>query len=163
MDDLLKTPDEVVRACGEAMGLAPAAPPIDLPPDPIAPGVPAWHRFEHDAWGIGETVRRSLAQKPALRRHAAVQNAILQAVNTPHLRRGRQAFVMALGFSAAAAHAPALIPLLSDPDLDGHALDALLKMRVYTYDQEVRPLLDAKQAWVRKLARRYVVRGAVAS
>ena len=70
---------------------------------------------------------------------------------------------MALGFSAAAPHAAALVPLLADPDVHGHVIDTLLKMRVHSYDAAVRPLLDAEHAWIRRLARRYVVRSAVAS
>jgi hypothetical protein len=163
MDQLLETPDEVVNACADAARLAPVDPPVNLAPDPITPGVPAWHRFESEAWAIGEKVRRSLSERPVLRRHAAVQRAILDAVNTPHLKRGRQAFVMALGFSAAAPHAAALVPLLADPDVHGHVIDTLLKMRVHSYDAAVRPLLDAEHAWIRRLARRYVVRSAVAS
>jgi hypothetical protein len=163
MDALLETPDEIVRVCAEARRLAPADSPSDLPPSPITPEVPAWHRFEHEAWAIGETVRQSLSKKPALRRHVGVQRAILETINTPQLRRGRQSFIMALGFTAAASHAPALLPLLKDSDVDGHVVDTLLKMRVHSFDAEVRPLLDANQAWIRRLARQYIVRNAVAS
>jgi hypothetical protein len=162
MAERFTSPDAVIAACTAAKALAPAEVPPDQPPDPTLNGVPAWYRFEWDAWPMGEAIRQSFQSTPSLKRDRRVLDAVLDVVRHRQLRRGRQSFVMALGFAGAAAYAPALAELLVDPDVDGQVLDTLLKMRVAGYGEVVAPLLDARHAWIRKLARRYLDRYAPA-
>ena len=89
-------------------------------------------------------------------------HAILVVVRCRNLRRGRQSFAMVLGYKAAARFADDLAPFLSDCDIDGHILDALLKMRAPGFYRNVLPLLAAEHSWVHKLARRYADRYAPA-
>jgi hypothetical protein len=65
---------------------------------------------------------------------------------------------MALGFTSAAAHASDLAPLVADPDVDGQVMDTLLKMRAPGFGAQATFLLSHKQAWVRRLAKRYIDR-----
>ena len=75
-----------------------------------------------------------------------------------NLRRGRQSFVMALGFTGAAHLAPRVARFLADPDVDGQVIDTLLKMRAPGFVAAVRPLLTDTHAWIRNLAKKYVAR-----
>ena len=150
--------DAIVAACLGARALAPSDFPPDLPGDPAILGAPRWYRFEHEAWPVGETVRQSLQKHPKLKRDPRAIRAILDVVQNRNLRRGRESFVMALGFTAAAEHAPALVGLLDDPDIGGHIVSTLLKMRAAGYASQVSMLANHRQAWVRRLVSRYVTR-----
>lgn len=153
---------DVIAACAAAKALGPAEVPPDLPPDPKLNGVPGWCGFEWDAWPVGEAIRQSFQTTPSLKRDRRVLDAVLGVVRHRPLRRGRQSFVMALGFTGAATYAPALAEFLSDPDIDGQVLDTLLRMRAAGYGGAVAPLLEDRHAWIRKLARRYLDRYAPA-
>lgn len=153
-----ETPTAVVAACHTARDLAPAIFPPDLAPDPLIPNVPAWYEFEREAWAIGETLRHSLKANPTFKRDPSVIRAILEVLQARNLRRGRQSFVMLLGFSSASTHAPLLASFITDPDIDGHVIDTLLKMRAVGYAPQVAKFTTHSQAWVRRLAKRYVER-----
>ena len=110
---------------------------------------------------MGESIRKSLQAHPSLKKDPLIAAAILDVLRHRNLRRGRESFVMALGYVGASAHAPALVALIGDHDICGHVVDTLLKMRVGGYGREVAPLAGHKQAWVRRLAKRYVERYAI--
>ena len=157
MAELYTTPEAIVAACLAVKALAPRDYPADLPNSDIT-GAPAWHAFEHEAWATGENVRQSFQAYPRLKNDSAALHAVLDVIRYRNLRRGRESFVMALGFTGAAMHAPALAELIDDPDLSGHVVDTLLKMRAAGYSSQVSPLTKHQRAWVRRLAQRYVAR-----
>jgi hypothetical protein len=154
----LETAESVLAACAVAKAMAPAAIPPTLPPDPSISFAPGWHSFERPAWEVGEQVRQAFNAYPKLKKVAELQEAVLDVATYRNLRRGRQSFVMALGFVGAAGHAPTLAPLLHDPDVDGQVVDCLLKMRAPGFASQVSILLSHNQAWVRRLAHRYIER-----
>jgi hypothetical protein len=160
---LYETPEAIIAACLSAMALAPPIFPMDLPPDPLASDVPAWHKFENSAWAIGETIRQSLKARPNLKRDPAVLHAIIEVIKNRNLRRGRESFVMLLGFTGAAKHAATVAGFAGDPDVCGHVVDTLLKMRVPGYIAQVSELTSHKRAWIRRLAKKYVERYAYAA
>jgi hypothetical protein len=162
MTERFTTPDEVIDACEAARSLAPTEVPSDLAPDASIGGAPGWHPFEHAAWPIGESIRLSLKEAPSLKRDSRALDAVADVVRCRNLRRGRQSFVMALGFTGAARYAPVLADYLTDPDIAGQVLDTLRQMRAGGYDGAVAPLLRARHAWIRNLARRYLDRFAPA-
>lgn len=162
MTELFTTPDAVTAACAAAKSLAPSEYPADLTPDRFTGGAGAWYGFENAAWKIGETIRLSFQATPRLKRDPSALNAVVDVVRCRNVRRGRQSFVMALGFTGAVRRAPAISEYLADPDIDGHVVGTLLKMRAAGYGQAVAPLLDAPHAWIRNLARRYLDRFAPA-
>jgi hypothetical protein len=147
------TKEHILADCAAARALAPETFPADLPA--TESGAPDWYRFEHEAWAIGEQVRHCLLRQPQLKRDAAVQRAIVDVIHCGNLRRGRQSFVMLLGYKAAQEWAPVIASYLDDPDVCGHTLDTLLKMRVPGYAVQVEPLLASKYTWIRNLARKY--------
>jgi hypothetical protein len=72
------------------------------------------------------------------------------------LRRGRQSFVMAIGFVSARPYAERLSKFASDPDIDAQVVDTLLKMKAPGFRDKVEPLLASKMTWIRNLAKRYI-------
>jgi hypothetical protein len=150
--------DEVSAACAKALGLAPEAWPTTLPPSPKLKGAAEWYEFEHHAWEIGESVRRAFVKNRRFKTNSALLTKVAEVARCRNLRRGRQSFVMALGFVAARQHAPALAEFVSDPDVDGHVVDTLLKMRAPGYARAIGSLLRSDKAWIRRLAGRYVER-----
>ena len=155
---LYKSPEDIVAACLSARAIAPNRFPADLPPDSLIPDVPAWQEFERTSWGIGENIRQSLFLNPSFRKKHEVIQAILDVVQHRNLRRGRQSFVMLLGFTGAAKHAASVASFAKDPDNQGHVVDALLKMRAAGFASQVNGLESHRQAWIRRLAQRYIAR-----
>jgi len=158
--NIYQSPESIVAACLAAKALAPCDVPAD-PPNCAISGAPAWYPFEHTAWAIGEEIRQSFQAHPRLKRDLASLHAVLDVARYRNLRRGRESFVMALGFTGAATHASALAELIDDPDISGHVVDTLLKMRAPGYSSQVSPLTAHKRAWVRRLAERYIARPGV--
>jgi hypothetical protein len=148
--------DEILEVCEKALLLAPAEYPPTLPPSKELLGAPDWYSFEHDAWGSGESVRRSLVQNPKFKKNQAVLNRVLEVACCRNLRRGRQSFIMALGFVDARQCAKTLAPFLRDPDVDGQVLKTLIKMKASGFASEVEPLLQSDKTWIRNLAKKYL-------
>jgi hypothetical protein len=150
--------EEILAACEKALSLAPAEYPPTLPPSKELLGAPDWYGFEHEAWRIGESIRRAFVQEPKLKKNRAVLEKVLEVASCRNLRRGRQSSIMALGFVDARQHAKALSPFLRDPDVDGHVLYTLIKMKVPGFVSEVEPLLQSDKTWIRNSAKKYLSR-----
>jgi hypothetical protein len=150
--------EEIFAACEKALLLAPAEYPPTLPPSKDLSGAPEWYAFEHKAWPIGESIRRAFVHNPKLRTNGYVVDKVLEVASCRNLRRGRQSFIMALGFVAARQHAKTLSLLLCDQDVDGHALDTLIKMKAPGFAPEVEPLLRSDKTWICNLAKKYLSR-----
>jgi len=155
--------EEVFAACEQALLLAPAEYPATLPPSKELLGAPEWHSFEHEAWPIGESIRRAFRENPKLKRKDAVLAKVMEVATCRNLRRGRQSFIMALGFVAAEKHAKTLIPFLNDGDVAGQVVHTLIKMKAAGFAGEVAPLLQSDKTWIRRLAKQYVKRYPVES
>ena len=76
---------------------------------------------------MGEEVRQTFKKWPRLKRDPAAAESAMEVVECANLRRGRQSFVMAIGFTAAAHLAPRVARFLNDADIDGQVIDTLLK------------------------------------
>jgi len=150
--------EQILAACEKALSLAPSEWPADLPPSKKLFGASEWYPFEHEAWAIGESIRRAFVKQPKLRKRTPLISKVAEVATCLNLRRGRQSFVMAIGFVAACPFATALVPFLRDSDIDGHVVDTLLKMKASGFAPVVAPLLQSEKSWIRRLARRYVDR-----
>ena len=117
-----------------------------------------WYSFEHEAWPVGESIRRAFARHPRLKKNRPLISKVIEVATCRNLRRGRQSFIMTVGFVAARDFAPMLLPFLDDPDVDGHVIDTLLKMKAPGYSLAVAPLAQSKKPWIRRLAKRYIAR-----
>jgi hypothetical protein len=158
MTPILTSGEQIFAACEQALQLAPKEYPATLPASKELAGAPEWYSFEREAWPIGESIRRAFAKNPKLKRKDAVLARVVEVARCRNLRRGRQPFVMALGFVAARSYAETLVPLLSDPDIDGQVLFTLLKMKAPGFAREVALLLLSNKPWTRRLAKKYVER-----
>jgi hypothetical protein len=153
--------EEVVATCELAIGLAPLEWLADLPsPERVAGslGLRQWHAFERDTWPIGEAIRRAFVQFPKLKKRTALIGKVVEVATHRNLRRGRQSFLMAMGFVYASQYAATLVPFLRDSDVDGQIVHTLLKMRASGYARVVATLLGSKEAWKLLLARKYIER-----
>jgi hypothetical protein len=153
-----ETLGEIHAACKLAMSLAPIHYPPDLQSLPGLLGAPEWYSFEHAAWPIGERIRHSFKDHNKLKLDQNVICAVMEVVECVNLRRGRQSFVMSLGFMAASPMASRLAQFLRDQDVDGQVIGTLLKMRAPGFLADVSPLMKAEKTWIRNLAKKYVQR-----
>jgi hypothetical protein len=156
--DVPASEDEILGVCEKGLSLASPLYPQTLPRSEELLGAPDWYSFEHEAWGIGESVRRSFVQNPKFKKNQDVLNRVLEVACCRNLRRGRQSFIMALGFVAPRQHAKTLSPFLSDPDDDGHVVYTLIKMKAPGFISEIEPLLQSDKTWIRNLAKKYLSR-----
>jgi hypothetical protein len=153
--------EEVIAACEFALGLAPPEWLPDLPAlgGLLAPlGLPQLHPFENEAWAIGESIRQAFVQSPRFKKKAALIGKVVEVATHRNLRRGRQSFVMAIGFVAAREFSEMLVPLLDDSDVNGQVVYTLLKMKATGYAHAVSALLQSDEVWKQRLARKYIGR-----
>ena len=154
----LASEDEILSACDEAIRLAPAEFPPNLPPSKQLLGASEWYLFENQAWPIGESIRQEFVRNPGLKKRANIPTRVADVATCRNLRRGRQSFVMALRFVSARHCAERLAVFLDDPDVDGQVLDTLIKMKASNYTREVKLLLHSDKTWIRRLAKKYLDR-----
>jgi len=154
----LESEQEILAACEKAIRLAPIEFPPTLPPSKELSGAPEWYPFENQAWPIGESIRQAFARHPKLKKRENVIAKVAEVATCRNLRRGRQSFIMALGFVSARHYADRLARFLGDPDVDGQVLDTLIKMRISGYTHEVDLLLQSDKPWIRRLAKKYIDR-----
>jgi hypothetical protein len=152
------TEEEIIAACEDALRLAPTEYPPTLSPSKELFGAPDWYPFEHQAWRIGESITQALARDPRLRKREPILSKVAEVATCKNLRRGRQSFVVVLGFVSARHYAERLAAFLGDPDVDGQVLHTLIKMRASGYTREAELLLFSEKTWIRRLATRYLDR-----
>ena len=75
-----------------------------------------------------------------------------------NLPRGRQSFIIALGFIAARRYAEPLAAFFDEQDVDGQVLDTLIKMKAFGFSLEAASLFHSDKTWIRRLAKKYVER-----
>ncbi len=150
--------EQIVDLITQAEEAIPPEQVADLPPVPYSSGAPEWHAYEHTVWQCGEAIRQLLTKKISLRRNADLQDGFMRVACNAKAKRGRQSFVMLLGYTTCAHRAPELVGQLTDPCVTGHVIDTLLKMRCADYVTQVQPFASHKMAWIRKKATTYVER-----
>jgi hypothetical protein len=156
---IIESEERIIQACDQALSLAPQEYQPDRPPLKESWGtVQNWYPYEHEAWKIGEQIRAAFVKVRALKKKDSLLARVAKVATCRNLRRGRQSFIMALGFVDANKYAPVLAPLLGDQDVGGHVLGTLIKMKASGFANEARPLLNSDRAWIRRLARTYIER-----
>lgn len=116
-----------------------------------------WYDFELQLWAKGEALRQLLLTSGRPLSDAQVQT-ILAICLDPKAMRGRQSFLLLLGRTRYAAYADTVAGLLSDPQVDGQAIDVLYKMRVRDYCREIEPFTHHDKTWIRNVAKRYLAK-----
>jgi hypothetical protein len=146
----------ILDRVADALALIPGTREPDLPPSNTIPDVPAWHGYEHKIWALGEEVRQIVNTKPALRGDRDLFLKFLRIVEDRAAKRGRQSWILLFSCRPCGTWAHELAKLLSDPDIDGHVIAALYKMKVAGFSELVLQFRDASITWVRKGAIRYL-------
>jgi hypothetical protein len=119
--------------------------------------VPQWSDVERLVWKIGEEIRHQLVLESHLREDAEIRDEILSIVLNKNARKGRQPFVLLLGFRKNSDLAKKLITQLGGGDIDGHVINTLYKMRALEFKEEVKPFASSKYSWIRNEAKRYLL------
>ena len=146
----------ILRIVTKALLLIPKTRPDDLPPHWDAPDVPDWHSSEFDLWPLGEDVRQAMNKKTTLRGDEELYSHFLKIVQDRAGMRGRQSWVLLFAYKSCSQWAAEIADLLPDPDIDGHVVSALYKMKAHGFREQVAPLLNSKFTWIRKEAERYI-------
>lgn len=156
--DLLETKLRILRKVKEAGGLIPDVYIPNLPPTELTKDVPDWHDFEHKIWMLGEEIRLLLVSKKSLRRDKNLQSEFVRIATNRNSKRGRQPFIMLLGYKFCRHHAKEISAQIDDPFVDGHVIMTLRKMRAEGYSIQTRPFLNSSVSWVRNEAKKYLSR-----
>jgi hypothetical protein len=114
-----------------------------------------WYRYESLVWALGEQFRQALRRLKRLRRNERVFAAVRAVCLDRRFGKGRETFTMLLGHYGGPAQIPALIGLLKDPEVYGHALYALRLLGAAEAAAKVRPFLKSPKTWVRNEATKY--------
>lgn len=131
----------------------------NLPPiDTKNPDIPQWHDFEDEIWIKGSNIDQILREHTSLRKDKSLLDSFLSIATNRNAKRGRQIFIILLGYKHCAEYAPFLIKQIDDPFVDGHIISTLNKMRAYQYTSLIMPFTTDKIAWIRNEAKRYVSR-----
>jgi hypothetical protein len=148
--------EEILKLVAKVEASIPSELLPDLPPSPNTMDAPMWYRFENYIWMRGEDIRQLLIENKTLRRDIELQKAFLSIACNQKAKRGRQSFIMLLGNTGCLQFAPNIASQLSDPDVVGHAIDTLTKMRCPDYVEAIKPFTNDKTTWIRNKAKHYV-------
>ena len=129
---------------------------VRIAPERGQPGEIVWYQYESLLWTLGESARRLLQRLRPLRRERLFWQAAEALVEHAPYGKGRESWVMLLGQYGSAERVPVLLRLLEDPEVLGHALYALRRLRAPEGRVAAERLLEAPRAWIRQEARKYL-------
>jgi len=153
---MTKKREQILALIEKAEKAIPSELKADLPPGQYTSGAPEWYDFEYQIWDYGEKIRQLLTENKSLRRDIELQRAFVRVACNSNAKRGRQSFVMLLGYVCCAQFAVDIASQLTDPCVDGHVIDTLTKMRCSDFVEDIKPFTTDKTAWVRKAAKQYI-------
>ena len=130
----------------------------ELPPGRFTQGEPDWYPFEGEIWRIGESIRQLMNEQPKLRGDRELLSGFLRIARDPRGKRGRQSFVLLFAYKPCAPFASELIEEIEDPNVCGHVIDALLKMKVPGFVDRIQPFASHTRTWIRNKAKQYCAR-----
>ena len=148
--------EEIIGLINEAKNLTPKKMEKDLNPMEGFPDVPNWHKYENEIWKIGEKIRQIIHNKKSLRRDKEINDLIMEVCMDKKSKRGRQPFILLLGYKHLSGFAPKLITMLSDKFVDGQIIDTVYKMQAKGFEKDIKPFTTEKLTWIRKTAIKYV-------
>lgn len=119
-------------------------------------GAPDWRGFETALWKLSETLRPLMSARRDWRSGSDVLKAVVLLCKDPGYGKGRQNLVLILGQFGGASEATVLASLLDDPDVQGHAIKALARIKDLRYHVEVEKRVAKLKGWMRGAAKRYL-------
>lgn len=147
---------KILSLINETIDLCPLELEKDLKPIDEFPDVTDWHSFEDRIWEIGEEIRQIIHSKKSLRNDEEINNAILNICLNNRAKRGRQSFILLLGYKKLSHFAPKLIKIVDDKFVTGQVIDTICKMQVKGFEKEIEPFTRTKDQWIRKIALKYL-------
>lgn len=119
-------------------------------------GAPDWLGFETALWKLSERLRPVLSARKDWRSESEIMQAVLRLCRNQSYAKGRQNFVLMLGDFGGPEEAAALGDLLTDTDVQGHAIKALCKLRDDRFRGTVERLMPSLQGWSKTAAKKYL-------
>lgn len=117
-----------------------------------------WRSYEMRLWELSEYVRRYLRMNRNIRGRCDILDLIASITADRSLGKGRQNFILVLGQYGGEAYADVLGALLSDPDVFGHAVKALTRMKTPNYIERIKAILsESRVGWIRAAAKKYLM------
>ena len=112
--------------------------------------------YEFDIWKIGEDIRQIILTKKSLSKDKEINDLILKFRLKKNSKRGRQSFILLLGYKHLSEYALQLIKMINDKFVAGQIIDTVYKMQATGFEEEIKPFLKDKHSWIRKLAIKYM-------
>ena len=126
---------EVGRYINTALRCIPSEESEELPR--MVYNLPQWHSYEHNIWKYGERIRQILLENSKIQLLDSQIEKIIEIINNPLAKRGRQTFIWLLGKRKYAGLAPRIIDQIYDDDVSLHVFDTIYKMRALGYEKEI--------------------------
>jgi len=120
-------------------------------------GAADWYGYEMRIWELSEAIREYLKKKRTLRGQCGVLDAIADVVKESRFGKGRQNCVLILAQYGGPLYASTIAWALDDPEIMGHAVKALAKLREPGYSERIEGILEhSRVGWIRTAARNYL-------
>ena len=148
--------DIVLGLIDEAESITPKEFEDDLPMMADVPDVPEWHDYEHKIWRIGEQIRHVLIDHKSLRKDKLITDRILKFCLNKNSKRGRESFIMLLGYKHNQHLAGELIGLINDKYVYGHVIGTINKIKIEGFEKEIGQHLNDNRTWIRKASEKYI-------
>ncbi len=131
----------------------------DLPPMKDCLDAPEWYDFEYSLWDIGEKIRQLMVVNKHCKPSQNQIERIVDIAINPIAKRGRQSFILLLGYKKYQKYANKIASQIKDEHVDGHVISTLYKMQAPNFIDEIAPYeFYKKRTWVRNEAKRYLAK-----
>ena len=118
-------------------------------------GAPDWMGYELRIWRLGESLRL-FCKKRGWRGNGPILEAATSLIARPEYGKGRQSVALLVGEMGGVDYSAALGRAIDDPEICGHAIKALTKLRVAGFASQVAAVQAREAGWVRRAARKYL-------
>lgn len=107
----------------------------------------------HDLESREGSLQWAIANALSVAADASVYPLLVEVMTNRAFGRTREMFALALARTKEPSAADVLIELLKDPDVSGHAVMALGRLKAVQARRPIEPFLEDDRAWVRRQAR----------
>lgn len=115
-----------------------------------------WHDYELKIWKLGEDLRILFKKDKKLKNSILIQQNIEKIALNKKYGKGRESFVLLIGEIKAISCIQTLVELLTDPEVRGHAIISLTKLRAKGMENEINQIFLSSKGWIKNAAKKYV-------
>lgn len=115
-----------------------------------------WCAFEHEIWRLGEEIRLCLKKQNHFKLQESQVNRIVHIATNPNAKRGRQSFLMLLGYRRYQCFSEKIVLQINDKSVAGHVIGTLYKMQTSNYSDVIFPFIADEMTWIRNKAKKYI-------